>query len=78
MTDGANERKRRLWIIIEIVNQNPGIHRNNIVGIILLREGLTSVRIEQYIDELVQYDQLIEKDNLLYPRSHNFEDETRE
>ena len=72
--DGGTTRKRRLNEIIKIVEKNEGIERDQVVGIIMLREGLTPQRIEIYIDELVKYGILIEKDHQLYPRYHQFED----
>jgi len=70
--DGAGVRRERLWLILDVVEKNPGIEETKLVGVVVLRTGLRKSTTTSYINELLEMGLLVEEEGC-YFRPHQLE-----
>lgn len=69
--DGAAIRKERLKELMELIEKHekdPLTNKDKIIGIFMLRTGNTPERINEYLEELVRYEMVLQEGDKLYTK----------
>ena len=64
--DGAEIRRMRLQILLEIIENHSELSELKIKGLFMLKTGLTSRKIEEYFVDLENVDQIERKDEKVF------------
>lgn len=63
--DGAEIRRLRITKLLDLIEKNGDLPERKIKGLFLLQTGLTSRKIDEYIDDLERSDLIERKDGKL-------------
>lgn len=65
--DGAEMRRIRLQQLLDLITNNPGLPEHKIKGLFMLKTGLTSHRIDEYLNDLEESGMIERKDGMIFP-----------